>query len=280
MLSNWGRQKAPSPLRLTTRRGRRKPPPYTVTADARTREAFARVSAASEGSSCMPEPWDRPPMPKRGNRSERVLFEAVGRALMAWEEIETALAHLYAALATGDRFHPVSNREYGKPPTFIERLKGVEKKAARYFVKLPDQERESEFARIFALSTGFSGRRNDIAHGRVRLIHWIINPGSREALLSLAGTKAMQSCMIPAHFKGDKFTSENLPLYVYTSREINHIAAQFWPISRRVAELARLVEPPPPPSPGISTLLEGVQSKDRPRRGPLGRPLQRPSWHR
>jgi len=40
----------------------------------------------------MPDTWDRPSFPTRGNKSDRVLFEAIGRALNAWEQVETALA--------------------------------------------------------------------------------------------------------------------------------------------------------------------------------------------
>jgi hypothetical protein len=48
----------------------------------------------------MPDPWDRPPFPGRGN-SQRTLYEAIGRALMAWEEVEGAFAHLYSTFLTG-----------------------------------------------------------------------------------------------------------------------------------------------------------------------------------
>ena len=39
-------------------------------------------------------PWDAPPFPKRGNRSSRVLYEAIGRALTTWELLETYLAKI------------------------------------------------------------------------------------------------------------------------------------------------------------------------------------------
>ena len=58
----------------------------------------------------MPDPWDRPPFPRRGN-SERTLYEAIGRALMAWEEVEGAFAHLYSTLS-----HRLTFRRWGQSP--------------------------------------------------------------------------------------------------------------------------------------------------------------------
>jgi hypothetical protein len=55
-------------------------------------------------------PWDRPQLARRGS-AERVLYEAIGRTLMAWEEVEGACAHLYSAFIAGWRFSVEANRE-------------------------------------------------------------------------------------------------------------------------------------------------------------------------
>jgi hypothetical protein len=188
------------------------------------------------------EPWDRPLIPKRGNVSQRVLFESVGRALMAWEEVEASLAHIYSALTRGTRFHAQANREYGIPDNFAQRLRGLEVKACRYFVHNPCQKTEGEFSEVVRLAVAYSARRNDIAHGVTRYIHWIVNPGSQESLLGLAGIGTLQWCVIPPHFKGNKFTKRNRPSYVLTSREINRFAASFWDVARHASNFAHDLE--------------------------------------
>jgi hypothetical protein len=188
----------------------------------------------------MTEPWDRPPFPARGNRSERVLFESIGRALMAWEEAETTLAQLYAVFATGWARDEPANKEYGVPPNYGQRMQALEKKASVFFARYPSQDDEGAFSAIVQEANGYSGRRNDIAHGVTRHIHWIINPRSSESLLSLADR--LGSCVVPPHFRGNKFTKKNTPEYVLTSREINRFALAFWDIARHVMNLGVLLE--------------------------------------
>ena len=79
----------------------------------------------------MPDPWDRPPFPKAGN-SPRILYEAIGRALMAWEEVEGAFAHLYSTFLTGWPFDVEANRQYGEPLNFVHRIEGLRAIACRH----------------------------------------------------------------------------------------------------------------------------------------------------
>ena len=195
----------------------------------------------------MGNPWDRPPFPKDGNVSQRVLFESIGRALMAWEEVEGSLAHLYSAISTGSQFDEPSNKAYGNPDNFRERLGALRQNACRYFVKNCDQHREGQFAKIAELAEGFSGRRNDIAHGRARPIQWILGKPR-----SLLGDAPFRWCIIPPHFRGNKFTPGNVPHYVLTSREINVFAGKFWDVAVLASDLARKLETPQPPLRGIS----------------------------
>jgi hypothetical protein len=196
----------------------------------------------------MGEPWDRPPFPTRGN-SERILFEAIGRALMAWEDVEGEFAHLYSTFACGWPFDLGNNRKYGEPLNFAQRIQGLEQMACRFFRLNPSQEREGAFADIVRLANGWSLRRNDVAHGRARLMHWVINPNSPETLLT--APQPLKWCVIPAHFKGDKFTADNKPAYVLTSREMRLFETAFWNIARQAGDLTHEFEltPPPPPPP-------------------------------
>jgi hypothetical protein len=183
----------------------------------------------------MPEPWDPPPLPKRGNKSCRALYEAIGRALSTWEELETVLAGLYAALCGHSQFDPAANDGYGKELNFRSRLAALERAGCRYFMKNPDQTLEGELAWVIRNSAGYSQRRNDVAHGVVRLLD------PRQGTLTSGPT---HWCLVPPHFRGTKFSTPRTPVYILTSREINGFATAFWPIYRRVHALAHIVELP------------------------------------
>jgi hypothetical protein len=184
-------------------------------------------------------PWDQPPFPKHGN-SEAVLFEAIGRTLMAWEEVEGAFAHLYSTFLTGWPFDIKSNRQYGMPLNFVHRVQGLEKIACRYFQRKP-------------LAMGWGARRNDVAHGRARFIHWVLDPNSPQTLLSKG--PPLRWCAIPPHFKGDKFTPDNKPSYVLTSREMRRFTKAFWDLARQTNSFMHAIEVPSAASYGRSTLL-------------------------
>src|SRR3977135_497493 len=119
-------------------------------------------------------PWDRPPFPQRGS-AQRVLYESIGRALMNWEEIEGAFAHLYSAFLTGKRGDVGANQKYGIPTNFAQRVEGLKAVACRYFQKHPSQEMEGTFDRLVDLALNWSNRRSDVAHGRARPSSWIID---------------------------------------------------------------------------------------------------------
>jgi hypothetical protein len=187
----------------------------------------------------MPDPWDPPPFPKRGNRSSRALYEAIGRALSTWEELETMLAHLYAALSGCSQYDTQAINDYGEQLNFRSRLAKLEHAGCRHFVKRPNQTLEAELAWVIRYVGGYSQRRNDVAHGGVRELRMVLD--AREGLLS---TKPSEWCLVPPHFRGAKFVSPDTPVHILTSREINHFAAAFWPIIRSTHALATAVELP------------------------------------
>src|ERR1700693_2666187 len=124
----------------------------------------------------MAEPWDRPPFPQQGNRSSRALYESIGRALCAWEELETALAHSYAALCDKSRFDERANNAYGEESNVKRRIDALRLAGRKYFARRPNQELEGELFWIVKYVEGYSARRNDVAHGVVRLIHMVKDP--------------------------------------------------------------------------------------------------------
>jgi hypothetical protein len=184
-------------------------------------------------------PWDAPPLPTRGNRSERVLYEAIGRALSTWEELETRLAGLYAAFCEQSQYDRATNNEYGAPANFRVRLAALERAGCRYFVKRPHQDLEGEFAWLIRTADGWAQRRNDVAHGIVRFLHMVRDPQA-----TLLSGNPIECCLVPPHFREAKYISPDTPAHILTSREINSFAIAFWPIIRRASDLADAVELP------------------------------------
>lgn len=182
-----------------------------------------------------PVPWDIPPFPKKGNVSQYILFAAIGRTLNAWEEVEIALAHLYSVLLTGDRFDTAAMHAYGAPANFNQRLLQLQQAGERYFVQHPLQQVEGEFSRLTTFISGYSARRNDIAHAHALYIHWIVPPTQSVVMFS---ADERQWCLVPPHFRANKFTTQNRPTYVLTSREINEFGLVFWDLVRAISNLS------------------------------------------
>src|SRR5437764_14255492 len=76
---------------------------------------WATTVALSIGGSAMSDPWDRPPIPERGERQPEPLFQAVGKAISYWEHVEQSIASLFTFVTTG-KYYDVSGpalRAYG-----------------------------------------------------------------------------------------------------------------------------------------------------------------------
>jgi hypothetical protein len=179
----------------------------------------------------MVELWGRPSSAKRGY-SQRATYEAIGRALMAWEEIEGAFAHLHSAFLTGEKFNTGANREYGEPPNFVQRVERLKTAACCYFIKCPCQDVEGRFNDLVRHALGWSLRRNDVAHGRARPSSWIIDGETQGK---------DRWCIVPAHFRGDKFP-DNHPAYVLSSRQIRRFADAFWELAHQVSDFGQEIE--------------------------------------
>jgi hypothetical protein len=194
-------------------------------------------------------PWDRPPLARQGNRSDRVLFESIGRTLNAWEQIESELAHLYSALLTGDRFDLPANLAYGVPNTIRLRLAGLQRVAKAHWVQRPSQEIEAEFERLSDLVDRYSDRRNDIAHGIARPFQWIVTPNLEGLVMIPSRNSAWY--VIPPHYR-PKTEPGAYPAYLLTSREINAFGAVFLKITHALSNLSLwTIQHVPVPSGGI-----------------------------
>lgn len=104
-----------------------------------------------------------------GESDPNQLYIAVGRAIHAWENMESALARLYAKMA-GLPEDPGALAEYGSENRrFIDRFDALTKAAEAYFLSSPDQHREGEMSTLLNEARGLSIKRHRIAHGMVTM---------------------------------------------------------------------------------------------------------------
>jgi hypothetical protein len=150
----------------------------------------------------MANPWDAPPLPDHGDDDIERTFAGVGRVLSQWETIEIELSVLYA-LFTKRPADAEARREYGKGRIFVDRSKIIEDVAPKW---LCNQELEAEFDSLICTIRHYSDRRNEIAHGIVRPIQWVIpfEPRSR-----------FQYCLSPPYHDYRRYTEKDLPEYIY-----------------------------------------------------------------
>jgi hypothetical protein len=116
---------------------------------------------------------NNPPTPKpslpHGETDPNQLYNAVGRAIHAWENMETALARLYATM-TGLPENPVALADYGSENRrFVDRLSAISDAAAAYFIGSPDQHREGELSGLLKDAKDLSIKRHRVAHGFVTM---------------------------------------------------------------------------------------------------------------
>jgi len=175
-------------------------------------------------------PWDIPPLPKKGDTSKSSTYEAVGLALSNWEEVEFGLGLLFRTLLRAD-MEIGASRAYGSVITFRGRIEMIEAAAEAYFMIKRGPRVKADLSRLLNRTVKFGARRNEIAHGLVQ--DFKIEPRKREGFAlhpsyfnsnkrSLIGTRVRRMFLnIPLR------RAVIRPRYVYTSVEIRDFAAEF-----------------------------------------------------
>lgn len=171
----------------------------------------------------MPNPWDPLPLPLIGDADDAALFEALGRTLERWEQVELGLSFMYSLFTAGDVTF-AKMREYGAGRIFRDRLAALRKAAEFWFVKNPDQTKEARFLAIAKAAEGFAERRNEFAHGLVtdgrRFIFWRLQ-------MALASPNSAQFLVIPPLHSLKKNDASGTPSFGYSSAELNIIRDRF-----------------------------------------------------
>ena len=186
----------------------------------------------------MPNPWEPPLFPDHGDNDNKTLFESIGRALTAWEDLESFLSHLYAGLSEQSLYNQEAIYRYGSFCNVSIRARDLRASGEAYFIKYPNQHLEGELSWIIKSFSGWSQRRNDVAHGVVRLIDI-----AKYTRISLMGASTSW-CLAPPHFKEEKHFATNTPARILTSVEINRFSDAYWSLLRRVFALSQAVELP------------------------------------
>ena len=96
----------------------------------------------------MSNPWERPPLPIRGDDDQDTTHAAVGSVLTNWENIEGELSHIFALYIGKMWTNEAYDQYYEKGRTTKGRLQNLETAANAYFVKSPNQEAEGAFCKL------------------------------------------------------------------------------------------------------------------------------------
>lgn len=179
----------------------------------------------SSGFSFMSNPWDILPTPDKGDPSADITFTAVGRAMTEWEHVESALGDFFAFLLGVDfGLSDPALRAYGSVTSFSNRATMLEQAAEAFFHINPNPQFKERFRRLITIECRkFSARRNEIAHGRV--------------LAGFDKAGGISHFLMPSLYAVKKWDLQNIPQYLYTSKEISHFSREFDSLYHRVAAL-------------------------------------------
>lgn len=175
----------------------------------------------------MADPWDTPPFPDRGDASPDETRLAKQRALDEWNRIEHRLFELNVRLGRSlDHVEP-----YGAGPTFAARLTVLQRTAAAYFVKHPNQAIEGQFCVLCATVKKMAERRNDIDHGVLTPYTTIVDENGFPDLTTTGYV------ISPDQYDIKRLLDEKGTVaYIYSSKELMQMGMRFLVVSVTIHE--------------------------------------------
>ena len=164
-----------------------------------------------------PEAWDyiEPPM-SEGDADHNDTLRGVGLVLHEWTLVEIALSHLQAILGGNPR-DGAAIQAYGMGRVFSSRLEGFKLVARTYFVRNCDQHREAELDALVLQASGFSTRRNEVAHGALRDIHTLSFEGGER-------TPKLSYFLVCPYYDQRGKSLVDYPFYMYNAATLNRLA--------------------------------------------------------
>jgi hypothetical protein len=158
------------------------------------------------------------------------IYAGVGRVLSAWEEIVLSCAHLYAAFCGRGDYDLDVMRVYGAQTVFSSRIAALRDHAGSYFKTSPNQSHEGDFKRLCDTAQNFSHRRNDVAHGSVRVFNVIGVDHVPDEPAALS-----KYYLVPTFYRGKRFTPQNMPMYAYRATELRFLEDQLYSLALDIA---------------------------------------------
>jgi hypothetical protein len=181
-------------------------------------------------------PWDSFPLPEKGDETNSITFEAVGRATSDWEYLEAYLGLIFAVLIGSLNTTDAAMRAYGSIIAFSARCGMLKAAKEVFFLEYPNEQLESEFDQLEKDAGRFSGRRNEIAHGIVQP-YFVDGAGDTGAAL-IPSYHATNKRKLGAQVDAE-YPQTAILKYAYTSNEIAYFSGQFQELSKRALDLYR-----------------------------------------
>jgi hypothetical protein len=179
------------------------------------------IEIVVRGSNVMTDPWDIPAFPKKADTDDSATFAGVGRVLTEWELVEFVLGTIYS-IFRGDLTLKLAH-EYGAlGEVFGRRYPRLKTECDSYFARYPSQSVERQFYKLLERAIGYSGRRNDVAHGFVFAVQETSYFKIR--LGQFPPTHTNIWLLVPPAYALEKYMGTVRPPYAYSSTELNALA--------------------------------------------------------
>lgn len=174
-------------------------------------------------------PWEVPPFPADGDANSDMTFMEVGRALSMWEFFEAYFGLIFGMFVGATDHVAPALRAYGSVLAFRGRYDMARVSGEAYFARYHNAERDLEFKDLLTAANGFSGRRNEIAHG-------IVQPYVPDGL-TVRGYALGPSYHAANKRKLSKEEGRTSAAYAYTSVELKAFTLEYETLGRRAVRL-------------------------------------------
>jgi hypothetical protein len=170
------------------------------------------------------------PFPQVGNANADDVYQAVGRALSAWETTEEDFAALFNALITPLHMSFALRRSYGNIAAARGRNEIIGTAADVFFRNFPDKDLQTRLRALLKKYSDAGARRNEIAYGVVAGHVW-------ESSKSFSGF-----FLGPSFWNTNKRGVKLEPAYMYNVEMITNLTEQFVQLRYSSREIVRQVE--------------------------------------
>lgn len=173
-----------------------------------------------------------------GDCDPDITFNAVGRAISAWETLEAHLSYLYSAFVRQPMLLDAIEQYGRETRTFQNRIAHLGRAAAVYF---KDQAQEAEFHALIAEVEQLHRYRTQIAHGALRAVPVAIPVFNHKGEIGGAvvdGSK-YSFTIAPPWYGNPQLSALTGSYYHYGSQTILGFIAEFDELTRRIIALYR-----------------------------------------